>query len=267
MPARTWRLSPLVGDLTLEGLLSRYADEQMRLGTVPTFHTDAMVQLVKKFLAVEQLAADNSTDWRSATPVFSIYDLPILDSEDEYGYLPLAFSEKNQSAICPQLGDVISFVVNPYSTHAVTALALITSCDAQRTEMETALLYQNIHEAIESKTFASDYARMQNELTNLKARLEAASPDEQRDLEDKVAEQQSFMVDYAQTSRRAISKDALTCYEPLSDLIFLNGGNPIQLLSGSMPILPDGAGDQAIASFLDAVDQKVRMVLVEQEGV
>lgn len=259
-------LSPLVGNLTLEGLLSRYADEQMRLGTVPTFHTDAMVQLVKKFLAVEKLAADNPTDWRSGTPVFSTYDLPILDSENDYGYLPLAFSAENQPTICPQAGDVSFFVVNPYSPHAEMALALIATCDAQRTEMETALLYQSIHEAIESKLFASEYARMQSRLEALKAQLEAASPEAQRDLADQVAEQERFMDDYAQTSRWAISKEALTCYEPLSELIFLNGGNPIHLLSGSMPVLPEGAGDQAIASFLDAVDQKVRMVLMEQNG-
>lgn len=259
-------LRALADDLTLEGLLSRYADEQMRMGNIPTFHTEAMVQLVKKFLAVEKLVADNAADWRGKTSVFYTYDLPILDGEDEYGYLPLSFSEENQPTLVPQAGDVSFFVVNPYSSHTETALVLIASCDAQRTEMETALLYANIHESMESKLFASEYARMQSKLEALKAQLEAASPEAQRDLADQVAEQERFMENYAQTSRWAISKEALACYAPLSDLIFLGGGNPIQLLSGSMPVLPEGVDDQAIASFLDAVDQKVRMVLMEQNG-
>lgn len=255
-------LGSFVSNLSLEELLVRYTDERTGNNQPLQYHTEDMVQLMIKYLAVQEKLSERRAYSQGGISLFYCYDIPRLDEQDDYAYLPLRFDRNAKAVISPQENGISYFVVNPYGKNSQDALTFLAAYDGQRMEIETALLYENIDDAIESKTYQSEYALMQMTLETLEARLEKAEPDNRPELIEQIELQQRRMEDYEQTSQWAVSQGAIWLYKDFANLVYISSFNPLITLGTNMPVLVDGESN-SIISFLIALDNKVQMILLE----
>ena len=255
-------LGSFVSNLSLEELLARYTDERTGNNQPLQYRTEDMVQLIIKYLAVQEKLSERREYSQRGISLFYCYDIPRLDEQDDYAYLPLRFGRNAKAVISPQENSFRYFVVNPYGKSSQDALAFLVAYDGQRMEIETALLYENINGAIESKTYQSEYALMHMALETLEARLEKAEPENHSELAEQIELQRLKMANYEQTSRWAVSQGALTAYKNLSNSIYVNSFNPVTALEDNMPFLFDEQ-NSSITTFLTALDNKVQMILLE----
>ena len=257
-------LHPFANGLDLETLLIRYANEQMRQGQEPTFATPEMAELVELYFALVKADAQADTSRYATTALYNSYTLPLWGEEDAYGYLPLSFG--GNATLAPAQGDVSYFVVNPYGQNQQAAMQFVASYNDKRVEVGQALLYTSMDQPIERAFYASEYAAMEEELAALEDRLASAAPEEQRDMEALIEEQKARMATFAQEERWAVTQGALKTYRELSDLIWLNPSNPVPQLWDEMPALDENASAQAIQSFLETLDQRWRMMRLENDA-
>lgn len=259
-------LNPFANSLSLQTLLTRYADERSRSGESLQYRTETMTRVIEKYQSVKKAMADQNNDASSGTPLFYNYFIPILGDEDEYAYLPLTFEKDAQTAISPQEGDFSYFVINPYAQNPKDALAFVAAFDEHRTEAETALLYQSADSAIESKTYKSEYARLQKELDALETWFATAEPDMRSDLEAQIKAQKERMAAYEKANRWAVSQSAITLYKAYADCLYISDFNPLASLRAGDENLFNEEEDISAAALLSALDSKISMILSE-EGV
>lgn len=255
-------LNPFAYNISLETLLARYADELARDGKPIAYRTEGMARVIEKYRAVEKAMADCTSSAYSYTYLFYDYFIPLLDETSDFAYLTLAFEEGN-AAIGPSDGDFTYFVINPYGKNQQDALAFIAAYDANRSEIEKALLYETVDSAIESTYYLSECAIMQRNLDALEAALAKAEPDMVADLTAQIAEQKEQMASFEQTSRWAITEGALALYKAHTNSLYLSDFNPLTVLIGGNPNLLAEAENGEIASFLASLDSKIDMLLLE----
>lgn len=255
-------LGSFVSNLSLEELLVRYTDERTGNNQPLQYHTEDMVQLMIRYLAVQEKLSERRAYSQGGISLFYCYDIPRLDEQDDYAYLPLRFDRNAKAVISPQENGISYFVVNPYGKNSQDALTFLAAYDGQRMEIETALLYENIDDAIESETYQSEYALMQMTLETLEARLKKAEPDNRPELIEQIELQQRRMEDYEQASQWAVSQGAIWLYKDFANLVYISSFNPLITLGTNMPVLVDGESN-SIISFLIALDNKAQMILLE----
>ena len=255
-------LRPFANGLDLETLLTRYANEQMRQGTEPTFAVPEMVALMEQYFAV--VDADARAEDINGTALFASYTLPLWGAEDAYGYLPLSFG--GEATLSPAEGDVSYFVINPYGENALAAMEFVDAYNEKRAEVGQALLFSSINQPLERVLFASEYAAMEKRLAELEASLAEAEPAAQRDIEVQISEQKTRMHTLATEERWAVTQEALATYQDLSGLIWLNPSNAMPRLWDDLPQLEADASPQRITAFLETLDQRWQMLRLE-DGV
>lgn len=255
-------LRPFANGLDLESLLIRYANEQMRQGVEPVFATEELAALVEQYFSVEKAYAQAETAQGTTVSVFASYTLPLWGAEDDYGYLPLSFG--GEATLTPAQGDVSYFVINPYGENQRDAMALVAAYNDWRAEVGQALLFSSVDQPIESKLYADEHAAMEKTLARLEAELAQADPENQRDLEMQIKEQQARMSTLETEERWAITQGALETYRDLSKLVWLNPYNAVPFLWDNLPRLDANASRQDIAAFLETLDQRWRIFRLEE---
>ena len=253
------QLTPFANDLTLKSLLMRHADEKMRQGETPVFSSPELVALIQQFFSVANANAESGRE--GSISLFASYTLPLLSEEDAYGYLPLSFG--GEATWSPAEGDVSYFVVNPYGKNPQLAMDFIAAYNDQRTAVGQALLYQTINEPLENPLFQSEYSAMEQSLAALEARRLQAEATALHELEQAISAQRDRMDVFARSSRWAVTQGALDLYQSLCDRVWLNPGNPIPTLWDGLSQLDSSATQQDIDAFLNQLEQRWRMLRME----
>ena len=259
-------LNPFANRLNNEGLFERYADEKARGGEAPRFNTEDMARLIGKYLELREAWEASGDDGRNGTPMFYSYDIPSLGHDSSYAYLPLSFDMNAQPVIGPAKDEFYYFVINPYGENPQDALAFVAASEAQRLEVQKALLYQSVNEPMESAYFRSERALQEQRLQTLEAMAEKAEPIARRDVETQIDQHKMTMEDFEQTSRWAVSQSALDIYKELVNLVYINEFNPVAALFADTPDFFDSAQALSIPRFLESMDSKINLILLEHDA-
>ena len=258
-------LNPFANRLSHETLFERYADEKARNGEAPRFNTEDMARLIEKYLTLKEAWETNGYG-RNGTPLFYSYDIPLLGDDSSYAYLPLSFDKNTQPLIGPAKDEFHYFVINPYGENPQDALAFVAASEAQRLEVQKALLYRSIDEPMESAYYKAERAWQEQRLQTLEAMAEKAEPIARRDIETQINRQKAMMEEFEQTSRWAVSQSALDTYAQLTDLVYINEFNPVVKLFEDTPDFFDSAQSISIPRFLESLDSKINLILLENEA-
>lgn len=256
------QLMPFANDLTLKSLLMRYADEKMRQGETPVFSSSELAALIQQFFYVANADAEKAQE--GSVSLFASYTLPLLSEEDSYGYLPLSFG--GEVTWSPAEGDLSYFVVNPYGKNPQMAMDFVAAYNDQRPAVGQALLYQTIDEPLENPLFQSEYNAMARELSALEARRPQVEPDGLADLEQAILNQRNRMDAFTQSSRWAVTQGAIEMYQNLCDRVWLNPSNPIPALWDALSQPDSNATQQSIDAFLKQLEQRWRILRMENVG-
>lgn len=256
-------LNPFTNNLSLETLFTHYADERARGGEPLRYNTGNMARLVEKYLALREAWEAGGDDGRSGTSLFYNYAIPLLGDDDAYAYLPLRFDRDAQPLISPGKDELEYFVINSYGKNPQDALAFVAASESQRLEVQTALLYQSIDWPMESAYFKSERATQERKLDSLEAMLEKAEPWARREVEAQIKQHKLMMEGFESTSRWAVSQSALDVYKYLAGLVYINDFNPVMTLYTSTPDFFDGAKTLSIPLFLEILDSKINLILLE----
>ena len=73
------------------------------------------------------------------------------------------------------------------------------------------------------------------------------------------------MEEFEETSRWAVSQSALDTYAQLTDLVYINEFNPVVKLFEDTPDFFDSAQAISIPRFLESMDSKINLILLENE--
>lgn len=260
-------LNPFANRLGHETLFERYADEKARDGEALRFNTEDMARLIGKYLALKEAWEASGDDGRRGTPLFYSYDIPLLGADDAYAYLPLSFNKNAQPLIGPAKNEIRCFVINPYGENPDDALAFVAASEAQRLEVQKALLYQNIDEPMESAYFRAERAAQEQALQTLESMADKAEPIARRDIEAQIEQHKMMMEDFEKTSRWALSQSALDIYKGLARLVYINEFNPVVDLFDDTPELFDSAEVLSIPHFLETLDSKINLILLENDAL
>lgn len=257
-------LNPFAGGLTSAALFARYADECAKAGKPVVFSTPYMEKITAKYLRLQKAVRQTPPRRDGTKPLFYSHYLLMLDENSEYGYLPLAFEPGIAPVLTPRLGDVTYFVINPYGKNIVDALAFVAAADKQRQEVETALLYADVTEPMESAVFQSEQAAQQRALAQLEAMLEKAGPTARQEAQAQADKQRLLMEDYEKNSRWAVTRSALTVYQQLADKVYLPAFNPVIALGTKGDDSFKEMQSLPVGTFLRQLDAKLQLVRLEQ---
>ena len=260
-------LNPFANDLSHEALFMRRADEKARDGEALRFNTEDMARLIGKYLVLMDAWKASGDDGRRGTPLFYSYAIPLLGADGAYAYLPLSFNKKVQPLIGLAKNEFRYFVINPYGENPDDALAFVAASEAQRLEVQKALLYQSIDEPMESAYFRSERAAQEQELQTLEAMKEKAEPLARRGIETQIQQYRMMMEDFEKTSHWALSQSALDIYKGLAHLVYINEFNPVVDLFDDTPELFDSAEALSIPRFLETLDSKINLILLENDAL
>ena len=76
-----------------------------------------------------------------------------------------------------------------------------------------------------------------------------------------------MMEDFEKTSRWALSQSALDIYKGLAHLVYINEFNPVVDLFDDTPELFDSAEALSIPRFLETLDSKINLILLENDAL
>lgn len=251
-----WSMNPLHqgGDLTTA--LIRHVDACAAAGVPLTYHTPAWISTLEYYLA----ARDALRALPDAEQEERAFAYTILPRAKPYTLLPLSLSAETPPVLGIADMDMTYLVINPHSKQVDAALAFLADVPAAWDSGTRALLQATVTAPIASADYVQAHARLQAELAEWKAAPDADGQAEAiADLEAQLAEIESFRYD--------VSEGDLQLIQRTLPMLHFHLPNPTMLVLESNPDwLPQlEAGEMTPDVFLQLLDQRIAMVLQEQQ--
>lgn len=254
-------VDPFVNGMDLLYLLIRYTDEQIRAGKIPVYQTEELEKVLIKYLELRE--SFENTEWFAgdSVPLFYSYDLGTLDDHSAQAYLPLTFEKDVQPLYTPLENDFSFYVLNPHGKHIQEAVELILSY-----ENMGAFPADSTAEPIENPEYQKELEEIHGILEGLEYELSQQKDEEtQEKLERMIETQKESIKEYETDGRWLISKEQLERCSQLVKDIYICDFNPISSAYADNPEMFDNLKKEDIPAFLRRLDNRIRMILGENE--
>lgn len=250
------QFDPFSNGLTLDAILRQYEVEKELQGDRLTFQNDDLANVIEKYLKLEKQFQQQSYTYQIEITAFNTLDLP---HSAEYKPMILPIQKDAQAAISNAYIDVTFYVVNPYSEHVNEAVAFLESVCTSWDDATKALLLQSCDQAIEASDYQMNYTSLKAQIQNIEE-TNYSNESLQAELEHLQQE-----LEILNRNRWIVTEEEMTFYKALTDYMIFKTDDPLdelydQLLTSYKQLQE---GRISIASFLQILDSKVQMVLLE----
>ena len=258
-------LDPFINEMTETQLLSLYDNEMTRAGKTADYRSETLRRVLEKFYSVQERAEQYGSA-RGKTELVYVYDIGALDDNYRYAYMPLTF-EKGAAPLYVPMEEASYYVVNPWSAHPEEALELVYAGIRSEMEVQQTTLYETLDLPIPDPYYEEYLAFLQGELARLEAVKEAAAgdPDALEEAEENVEKKKAELLDYEENGRWMVTAEDMERIRPVNRQIYFSDFNPIAQLLSDEPEFFDRLNADNIASFLNELDSRVRMIRQELE--
>ena len=260
-------LNPFEHDLSFVSLLAQYDDEMTRSGEKADYQSEMIRTVLEKYLKVQQLYANSEG---TGKPLFYDYDLHVAsDDSGEYYLLPLTFIKGSEPIYTPMEEDIYYFVVNPYSNHKQDAVDCIAAAK-DITRMNEPSIYTDIPDLpLENAYYEEGLGMYRDALAMLEARKKSNEddPDTLLEINEEIEKTTEEMKDYEENKRWWFTEEDMIPYREINNHVYFSDFNPIRELFADDPNFFDQVTEENLPSFLQTLDNKVRMIRLEQGSI
>ncbi len=180
------------------------------------------------------------------------------------GYLPLplALDEGLEPAV---FGMIDVFVLNPNSKNQDLALAYMEFFVKNMPRDKSITFCPDDNEPVENPYYKREIAEIKKSIDDLKKQIEAASPDELKNLEEMLKSQEEYLA-MREKNRFSITEEVIERYRSLVPYICVDTQN-IEFLTGSQEVMTllqrFMQGEMETEQFVREFDRKLQMIRME----
>ena len=263
-------------DALTSWLMDAYAAEQMRAGQKLAFDTELFRTLMQKIESIDFSEIDVPPDKQDESfwnrmAVFSTYTTVTYPQQYRYNmkFLALPLTE----GLEPVMPATVEYlVINPRTTHLDQAVQYL-SVFTQNLDPTAAgiVIYPGSDEPIVNPTFEADKKDWEASLTDYRAQLGKAKPEEQAGLKQSIAYFED-MIAHADTYRYTVSAEDIAVYrEQVAPYLVVTGQTPLKTWDkegkNEFYTLRDQymQGATTLDQFIKEMDKRLRMMQLEDE--
>ncbi len=248
---------PFSNGFMLEAILKQYEIECNLSSQTLSFDDDDLAQLVEQYQSVYALYKASSSSGSAELYAFNTLDLP-----HSALYTPLLLSVKDgyEPVISNAYLEMTYIVVNPYSEHIADALLFAESlCDAWDSTTRV-LLLKTSNQALEME----DYAEQKSKILDEIAQLESGDADDAAQSKLDVLNTELTILEQ---NRWVVTETEVQTYQSLTSRMQFLTNDPLDAISEQYAqyYAQLTAGKITAKEFLQAIDDRVQMAVMEQD--
>lgn len=250
--------------VTLESILTRYADACAGNGREVKYSTPEMTALITEFLEVKELY-DNMTR-SSDYPELYAFNRVYLPMSTMYEFMPLAIIDGDKPVIGAADMEMEYLVINPYSPNRDKAMALARGVCADWWDVMKVLLRKSEAKPVQNTYYEQNVSDAKSYVAEAEEALKDCEPIERQSLEDNL-ERALEVLKRCEDDRWRVSERDIGLYQSLVGRMKLDSFSPIKALIESQPDMINRllGGSISVERFLQTLDEKLRAVRLEAE--